>query len=78
MPSSPRRKLSRSVQIYILVVSALGLSTLANSIYDLYQGPGDFAWVTLALLTVACGWLAVKLPSGLATISISETFVLVR
>jgi putative nucleotidyltransferase with HDIG domain len=76
MPSSPRRKLSRSVQIYILVVSALGLSTLANSIYDLYQGPGDFAWVTLALLTVACGWLAVKLPSGLATISISETFVL--
>lgn len=76
MPSTPRRRLSPAVQAYVFLVSALGLLVLTNSLYDLYQGDGDTAWFKLALLTVGCGWLAVKLPSGLATISISETFVL--
>lgn len=76
MASSSPRKFSRTVQAYVFVISVLGLSALGNSLYELYRGPGDTAWLTLALLTLGCGWLAVKLPSGLATISISETFVL--
>jgi putative nucleotidyltransferase with HDIG domain len=76
MPTPQRSRFSRSVQVYVFLVSTLGLSALGHSIYLLTTGPTDQRWGALALLTFACGWLAVKLPSGLATISISETFVI--
>jgi len=71
-----RRQLSPQTLAYIFVVASVGLSVVLHSVLDFSQKPLDLGWLKLCALTLICGWLAVKLPSGLATLSISETFVL--
>jgi putative nucleotidyltransferase with HDIG domain len=57
---------------------ASGLVVIGLSIRELTGKPWAWQldWLKLAGLTLISGWLSVKLPSGRATISISETFVL--
>jgi putative nucleotidyltransferase with HDIG domain len=78
MPPPVRRRLSLQTQIYVLGVLSLGALVLALSAVDIAGHPlsWQFDWLKLAGLTLVSGWLSVKLPSGRATISISETFVL--
>src|SRR5262245_48760039 len=77
--SVPKRPpLSVRTQIYVAIVVGVGLYAVAVSLIDVGRRPLDwqhFKWLKLALLTLASGWLSVKLPSVSASISISETFV---
>src|SRR5262249_46255044 len=71
-----RRRLSAQTLAYVYCVATLGLAVVASSVATLSGEPIQWNWLKLCGLTLVCGWLSVKLPSGLATISISETFVL--
>src|SRR5579871_3772894 len=75
-PSGRHRSFNRSTLAYIFTVSSVGLAIILRAIADLSHRPIEWGLLELSLLTLICGWLSVKLPSGLATISISETFVL--
>lgn len=77
--AEPRgRTFSASTLVYVSLVVISGLIVIGLSIRDLTGRPWawQLAWLKLAGLTLISGWLSVKLPSGRATISISETFVL--
>ena len=78
MPKNARRRLSVAATLYVGAVVTLGAAVIALSLLELRQHPlaWHLNWLKLALLTLVSGWLSVKLPSGRATISISETFVL--
>src|SRR6185503_11289352 len=78
MASEQKRILSLATRIYVLGVFCLGAGVIYLSIREVNQHPVDWQWpwIRLAGLTLISGWLSVKLPSGRATISISETFVL--
>jgi putative nucleotidyltransferase with HDIG domain len=75
-PASPA-PLPRAVfgRIYIATVFVAGLAVAGVSLYQLDKHPIGYAWLTLAVLTVASGAFAIKLPAIPATISVSETFV---
>lgn len=77
--AEPRgRTFSATTLVYVSLVVASGLVVIGLSIHDLTGRPWawQLSWLKLAGLTLISGWLSVKLPSGRATISISETFVL--
>jgi putative nucleotidyltransferase with HDIG domain len=78
MAEPRRRTFSASTLVYVSLVVASGLIVIGVSIRDLTAKPWAWQldWLKLAGLTLISGWLSVKLPSGRATISISETFVL--
>lgn len=78
MAGPTRRSLSRTTVVYVLAVLVAGIAVIAASVIQLSAKPlhWQLEWMKLAALTLVSGWLSVKLPSGLATISISETFVL--
>ena len=78
MGQPTRRQFSASTQIYVFAVLALGATILALSVVEIAHKPSEWqsGWLKLACMTLVSGWLSVKLPSGRATISISETFVL--
>src|SRR6185503_6222741 len=78
MASEQKRILSLATRIYVLGVFCLGAGVIYLSIREVNQHPVDWQWpwIRLAGLTLISGWLSVKLPSGRASISISETFVL--
>ena len=78
MPEAGRKAFSRTTLIYVLTVLGAGIAVITASALELSKQPIQWQrdWLGLALLTLVSGWLSVKLPSGLATISISETFVL--
>ncbi len=68
----------RATRLYVLAVFSLGAAVIFLSVTELRHTSSEwqFRWLQLAGLTLISGWLSVKLPSGRATISISETFVL--
>lgn len=78
MPQPGRKAFSRATHLYVFTVLAFGVAVIGGSIFELSQKPlaWQLDWLKLAGLTLVSGWLSVKLPSGRATISISETFVL--
>ena len=78
MSEARRRTFTTGTLVYVSSVVGLGLAVIGLSILELSQQPWDWQlnWLKLAGLTLISGWLSVKLPSGRATISISETFVL--
>ena len=78
MGQPARRPFSASTQIYVFAIIALGATILSMSVLEIAGRPAEWqgGWLKLACLTLISGWLSVKLPSGRATISISETFVL--
>jgi len=78
MSDPGRRSLPRTAVVYVLAVLGAGIAAITASVIELSGKPLDWQldWLKLAALTLVSGWLSVKLPSGLATISISETFVL--
>jgi putative nucleotidyltransferase with HDIG domain len=78
MAEPARRRLSLQTRLYITGVLALGAVVITLSVREiaLHDRAWQFNWLKLAVLTLISGWLSVKLPSGRATISISETFVL--
>ncbi len=78
MAPDKRRILSLATRLYVLVVFCLGWAVLFFSVTEIRQHSLEWQlpWMKLAGLTLISGWLSVKLPSGRATISISETFVL--
>src|SRR5215510_8527413 len=75
MPSASRTDLRPAARNYIAAVTTAGLCVVALSAFDMVRDgfPRDFRW--LALLTLASGFLPVKLPKVHANISVSETFV---
>jgi putative nucleotidyltransferase with HDIG domain len=77
---APEQKpiLSLATRLYVAAIFCLGWAVLFFSITEIRQHSFEWQlpWMKLAGLTLISGWLSVKLPSGRATISISETFVL--
>lgn len=78
MAQPARRTFSVATKAYVLGVLCVGSVVIGLSIIELGQHDSTWhaSWLKLAALTLISGWLSVKLPSGRATISISETFVL--
>src|SRR5678810_242470 len=78
MASESKRILSLATRLYVSAVFFLGAAVIFFSVSEIRQHPLEWQlpWMKLAGLTLISGWLSVKLPSGRATISISETFVL--
>src|SRR5687767_12294495 len=78
MASEPKRTFTFHTRLYVAAVFCLGTAVISLSLAEIRQHPFEWqlTWLKLAGLTLISGWLSVKLPSGRATISISETFVL--
>src|SRR5882762_8661958 len=66
---------SRVGKTYLWSVIAAGFAVIAGSMYELYVEPIGNQWFILAALTLISGSATVRLPSSIASISISETFV---
>ena len=64
-------------RLYLWSVILAGAAVLSTSILQLVRQPIGIQWFFLAALTLVSGWLTVKLPSSYASISISETFVII-
>ena len=62
-------------QLYIVVVSAVGLLVVGHCITMLLASPIGWEWAVLAGLTLLSGSFTVRVPSFQARISVSETFV---
>ncbi len=71
----PAVHFTRSGRLYIWVVIVVGTLVIGNSLYEMYREPIGYQWFLLAALTLISGSATVRLPSSLASISISETFV---
>ena len=73
--STEQPRLSPPARAYVAAISTSGFAVVALSAYELLQNkpPVDFGW--LVLLTLASGFLPVKLPKVHANISVSETFI---
>ena len=67
--------LPRFGQVYIWVVIVAGTLIIGDSLYEMYRVPVGYQWFLLAALTLISGSTTVRLPSSIASISISETFV---
>jgi len=66
---------SRFGKIYLWTVIGAGVTVVLGSISQLHQQAIGNQWYVLAALTLVSGSATVRLPSTLASISISETFV---
>src|SRR5262245_54148371 len=66
---------SRPGKIFIWTVITAGFSAIGLSLYRLSVEPIGYQWFILAALTLISGSATVRLPSSVASISISETFV---
>jgi len=66
---------SRTGKIYIWTVVVAGLFAIGRSLYQMSSEPIGYQWFILAALTLVSGSATVRLPSSVASISISETFV---
>jgi putative nucleotidyltransferase with HDIG domain len=66
---------TRFGQAYLWTVIGAGVVVVLGSIYQLYHQAIGNQWFILAALTLISGSATVRLPSTLASISISETFV---
>ncbi len=62
-------------QLYIVVVSAVGLLVVGHCVTMLLASPIGWEWAVLAGLTLLSGSFTVRVPSFQARISVSETFV---
>ena len=58
----------------VVVVSVAGLAVIGHSILALVSTPHPGAWIAVALLALASGWFALKVPGVSAKLSISDTF----
>src|SRR5436190_3183428 len=67
--------LPRFGQVYIWVVIVAGTLIIGDSLYEMYRVPVGYQWFLLAALTLISGSTTVRLPSSIASITISETFV---
>src|SRR5262252_295402 len=66
---------SRPGKVFIWTVIAVGFTAIGRSLYQLSVEPIGYQWFILAALTLVSGSATVRLPSSVASISISETFV---
>src|SRR5262245_17413816 len=67
---------SRAGKLYLWSVIIAGSFAISRSLYELLAvRPIGFQWFILAALTLISGSATVRLPSSVASISISETFV---
>jgi len=66
---------SRSGKIYIWTVVVAGMCAIVHSLYQMSSEPIGYQWFILAALTLVSGSATVRLPSSVASVSISETFV---
>src|SRR5262245_33968527 len=66
---------SRAGKVYLWSVIVAGCCAIAHSLYQLSVEPIGYRWFILAALTLVSGSATVRLPSSVASISISETFV---
>ena len=69
------QSLTRPTQTYVICIVLAGFAIVAQSVAAVIQGPKDWSWTVLALLTLVSGSATIRLPSLPATISVSETFV---
>jgi len=72
---SSQPSFTRIGRAYLWTVIAAGVSVVLGSIYQLHLQSIDGQWYILVALTLISGSATVRLPSTLASISISETFV---
>ena len=71
------RTLSRPGKFYVCAVIFAGGCAVVASTYALFQHPVGYQWLILAALTIVSGSATVKLPSIPASLSVSETFVII-
>jgi putative nucleotidyltransferase with HDIG domain len=74
MPA-PYSALTSSCRRFVLTVCAIGLTIASHSLVTLVASPVDYQWFILAALTLLTGTFTVKIPSILARLSVSESFV---
>jgi len=67
--------LPRFGRVYVWAVIVAGILVIGDSLYEMYREPIGYQWFLLAALTLISGSATVRLPSSVASISISETFV---
>ena len=68
--------LSRSARAYVLGVIMLGVAVTAYSVRDVVQHPVGPQWLILVALTVASGFVMLRIPSMPISFSISDTFTI--
>jgi putative nucleotidyltransferase with HDIG domain len=66
--------LRRSAAAWVYAVIALGAVVLAHSAWELFRHPVQPQWLILAALTVATGWVMLRIPAMEISFSISDTF----
>ncbi|HEX5474480.1 MAG TPA: HD domain-containing phosphohydrolase [Vicinamibacterales bacterium] len=66
--------LSGSAAVCVYAVILAGAGVLAHSTWHLFVHPADPRWLTLAVLTVATGWITLRIPAVQISFSISDTF----
>lgn len=71
----PLRSLSKTGRLYLLTVSAIGMTIAAYSIYHVVVAQVDLQWLVLAALTLLTGNFTVRVPRINARLSVSDTFV---
>jgi putative nucleotidyltransferase with HDIG domain len=60
---------------FVAAVVVVGVVVLAHSVTTIGQSPFDIPLILLAVLTIASGRFAIKVPGRPATVSVSEVFV---
>jgi putative nucleotidyltransferase with HDIG domain len=74
-PSRPSfSRLSRAGKLYVWVVGLLGAAIFADSFWTVASSPVNWHWLLFAALTVLGGGITIKVPSLLASLSVSEMF----
>ena len=68
--------LPRLGRVYVWIVIVAVTLIIGDSLYEMYRAPVGYQWFLLAALTLLSGSATVRLPSSVASISISETFVI--
>lgn len=70
------RRLSAAHRAFVALVFLTGSLALGHALLTLVSEPStDWSWTVLAVLTIASGFFAVKVPTVNATLSISEVFL---
>src|SRR5262245_39683826 len=62
-------------RLYVTSVVLVGLTTVLDSVYELFVNPIGPEWLVLAGLTLLTGSFTIKVPSITARLTVSETFV---
>src|SRR2546425_9326157 len=71
---TPARRPARPLSLYVRVVVLLGAGVVVGSLFNIPSMPQPFAWLLFTAVALVAGGFTMKIPSVVATASISDTF----